>query len=758
MKKLLLSALLTSALVCNVSAKEFTEGTLTFRTTSATTAEVAKGADKTTEFTVPQTVTSDGVTYTVTAIGENAFKWSDATKIVLPSTIDSIKSSAFDASDLAEINLPDGLTYIGKYAFDGVKMAEFVCPKGLKKIDGSAFFAAKTLKSITFNDGLEEIGESCFYRASITKAILPESLKVLGAKAFLYCGELTEVKLPSTLTQIGAGTFYQCKKLASVDIPAGVESIGDEAFLECTAMTEIALPASLKQLGTSVFSKTAITSYKLADGNKDFALVSGVLYGSDKKLLYAVPMKGVSEVKVDSKCIGINGGAFWGSEVAKVTLPDGMLAIDDYAFCQSALAEINFPSSLTFIGEQGFASTKMTKLVLPENLVYIYDGTFAGMENLTELVIPSSVKLILNHAFHNDKKLASVTCLGSVAPILDDVYEEYDSPFYGVSTSTPLYVPKGSEDSYKKAGWGSYFKITASETGVLTMTGADPADGTVLKDSYQNMAATISFGSEISIVQKNPEVYLRKGSELSGAIVPVDDKWVAILGSDKKSVRIWASDYDGYTMSFKPETETNYFLIIPAGTVKDAAGNMNERIVLTWHGPAKPQVAEVVSTSPAVGATVKPGYMDMAFDITFSSDITVEKAKPAAILWKGEINGGSKEDPDDCWMATKQSDGKTVRIWGADYDMFTQSFKAVKGTTYNFVLPAGVIKDAEGNLNAEIVITFKCDEGDGVDSISGETAVEVARYDLQGRPVGDSHTGLTIVRMSDGSVRKVVVK
>lgn len=422
-----------------------------------------QGADKTTEFTVPQTVTSDGVTYTVTAIGENAFKWSDATKIVLPSTIDSIKNSAFDASDLAEINLPDGLTYIGKYAFDGVKMTEFVCPKGLKKIEGSAFFTAKALKSITFNDGLEEIGESCFYRASITKAILPENLKVLGAKAFLYCGELTGVKLPSTLTQIGAGTFYQCKKLASVDIPAGVESIGD-------------------------------------------------------------------------------------------------------------------------------------------------------------------------------------------------------------------------------------------------------------------------------------------------------DKWVAILGSDKKSVRIWASDYDGYTMSFKPETETDYFLIIPAGIVKDAAGNMNERIVLTWHGPAKPKAAEVVSTSPAVGATVKPGYMDMAFDITFSSNITIEKAKPAAILWKGEINGGSKEDPDDCWMATKQSDGQTVRIWGADYDMFTQSFKAVKGTTYNFVLPAGVIKDAEGNLNAEIVITFKCDEGDGVDSISGEAAIEVARYDLQGRPVGSSHTGLTIVRMSDGSVRKVVVK
>ena len=62
---------------------------LKYRVTTATTVEVLGGVDsKTKSYTIPSTVTgTDGKTYTVTAIGEYAFRWSSATNVVLPSTI-----------------------------------------------------------------------------------------------------------------------------------------------------------------------------------------------------------------------------------------------------------------------------------------------------------------------------------------------------------------------------------------------------------------------------------------------------------------------------------------------------------------------------------------------------------------------------------------------------------------------------------------------------------------------------------------------
>lgn len=764
MKKFLLPALLATAIVGTAGAKDFKDGIFTFRTTSASTVEVAKADSKTadgtkyTEYTVPATVTADGVTYTVTAVGREAFRWAYATKITLPETIDSLKYGAFNGSELAQINIPESVTYIGDYSFSSTKITEFVCPKNLKEIGYSAFFTARNLKSITFNDGLEKIGASAFYKVPITKAELPATVKELGKSAFMSCSELTEVKLSPAINSIGSGTFYQCAKLTSIEIPDGVTVIGDEAMLQCTMLTELTIPASVTKIGTGIVAKSGVAKINLAPGNTAYTMIDGVLYTANKRLLTAVPpMADIAQVNVDKDCIGISGGAFWGSKVTKVTLPEGFLAIDAYAFCQSELADINFPASLTYIGDQGFADTKITSLELPVNMPYVLDGAFAGMTKLTQLVIPSGVKLIYNHAFHNNVNLKSVTCLGSVPPVIDDVYETYDSPFYGISTTTPLYVPKGTEDAYKEAGWGEYFKITASEQGVLAMTSATPADGTVL-GKYADMAADIVFGSDITIVNNKPAVFLRKDSELSGAIIEADDCWNATAGSNKQTLRVWASDYDGYTMTFSPEAETEYYLIIPAGTVKDASGNLNERIVLRWVGPAKPKPIEVVSTSPANESTFNAGWKDMVFEVTFATDVNVAVAKPAASLRSGDATTGTVIEPDDCWIATKQSDGKTVRVWASDYDGYTQSFKGVAGTEYFFTLPAGVVKDADGNVNDEIVIKIVCTNSDSVSDINAVDAVEVARYDINGRPVSKGYNGLVIIRMSDGSVRKAVMK
>ncbi len=761
-KHLLFLAACTLA-VATGNAATFKDGVFSFTTTSETTVELTKADSKDADgkkidaYVVPQTVSDGSATYTVTAIGEEAFKWNYATSISLPETIEVFSTSAFNGcSELSEINIPAALEIIGDYAFSGCKSIKSIdIPASVKSIGNSAFFTATGLTSITFHEGLESIGNSAFYKAGITTAVLPESVTELGPKAFYY-SKIESVKLPSQITKLETGLFRDCVNLTSIDIPESVTEIGDECFLGCTSLTKLDIPAAVTKIGTSLISKTAVPEIGLAAGNRDFVLIDGVLYGADKRLLYAVPMTGKSEVNVEAGCVGSNGGACWGCQVTKVTLPEGMLAIDDYAFCQSELAEINFPATMTYIGEQGFAATKLTEVELPANMPYILDGAFAGCENLVSVTIPSGVKLIYNHAFHNDTKLASVTCLGATAPEIDDVYETYDSPFYGVPETTPLYVPKGSVASYQEAGWGTYFKITESDQSTFAYTSITPADGTVL-GAWADMVVNIEFDSDITIVTQNPEVFLRKGSELSGAVIEPDLGWNAVKGDNNRTLRVWGADYDYYPMTFKAEEGAEYYLVIPAGIVKNAAGDLNERIVINWHGPAAHKELAVESTTPANGAEIAAGDVEMSFIVTFADDISVVDFGPDATLRKDDATTGTKIEPDLYWKATKEND-KAVKVFGMDYDSFIQLFKVEDGVTYYMTIPAGIVQNAAGDKNGEIVISFTGNSSLGIGSIGTDGVFETERFDINGRKVGPGYKGVTIIRMTDGSVRKAMQK
>lgn len=584
MKKLLLPCLLFACLSASAQDTFKTDDGLTYRITSEKTVEVSDADYDITNFNVPATVENEGVTYTVTAIGEDAFYYTDATSVTLPETIERIEYGGFMSCPITSIELPSGLKYIGGYAFSSTDLTEITIPASVVEIGDDAFFTCYSLASITFNEGLKKLGGSIFYKCPLVNVTLPESLEEVGKNTFMNCASLESVKLPSSLKAIGSGMFYECAVLKSVEIPSTVTSIGDEAFLGCTSLTSLNIPAAVEELGTGIIARSGVATLTIDEGNTNFHIEDGVLYSADNRLLYAIPQKGLEEVSVARNCIGINGGAFWGSEIKKVTLPDGFLAIDAYAFCQCSLEEINFPSSLLFIGEQGFASTNLKEVTLPENLVDVNDGAFAGCLQMTSLVIPSGVKTIYNHAFHGNTRLASITCLGATAPVIDDVYEDYDSPFYNVP-ATSVTVPKGTTAAYEEATWDYYFDIVESDKGVFQHVSTTPKDGeTVSSDDDMNLSFDITFGESFTIVESNPAASLRIGALVSGQTIEPDDAWYATTGDDNNTLRVWAADYDMFTQSFKPELDVTYYMVIPAGVVQNAAGETNEQIVISFTG------------------------------------------------------------------------------------------------------------------------------------------------------------------------------
>ncbi len=582
MKKILLAFAVLAGM--NAAAQTtFAVGDLKYTVTGANSVEVAGAANNDVmSIDVPATVENEGTTYDVTAIGDEAFRWSKITSAVIPSSVKVIKHGAFNGADLVSITLNEGLEVIGDYSLACKNLTAIDVPSTVTTIEANVFFGATSLAQVTLHEGLKTIGKSSFYRVPVTTLDIPASVDSIYGTAFLYCNKLETVTLHEGLKYLGDGAFNGCTMLKGMTLPSTLTHIGTECFLGNTQMESIHIGAGVEELGESFMAKTAITAIDLDAANPYFKLVDGALYDKDGIMIYAVPMKGLTQCTIPEGTLGIYGGAFWGSEVATVTLPESMRAVGDYAFCQSALANINLPNEIVYFGEQAFAATQLTEVVLPENAPYIQDGQFAGCTLLKKVTLPSSILQVYNHAFMNCSGI-TFYALGSKAPEIMDYYEDYDDPFYNVSGT--LYVPKGAKASYQEAGYHYYFTIVEGDAGTVLPVTTLPADGDTIitANGYVPMNVTLTFDEPVELLQENPLVHIRTNYLYNAGDIQPDDKWVATLSDDHKTLTLFGADLDGYTCQFKAQEETDYYFSLPAGIVKNAAGDESEHIFIRFN-------------------------------------------------------------------------------------------------------------------------------------------------------------------------------
>ena len=116
----------------------------------------------------------------------------------------------------------------------------------------------------------------------------------------------------------------------------------------------------------------------------------------------------------------IGGSAFSGcSNLTSLTIPEGVTSIGDWAFvCCSGLTSVTIPESVESIGRSAFGDcTGLTSVNIPSSVTSIDDWTFSGCSGLTSITIPSSVMSIGDYAFDSCSGLTSVTIPKSVSSI-----------------------------------------------------------------------------------------------------------------------------------------------------------------------------------------------------------------------------------------------------------------------------------------------------------------------------------------------------
>ena len=152
---------------------------------------------------IPDTVTYNSATYSVTSIGDYAFR---------------------GCSGLTSVTIPNSVTSIGYLAFYGCSgLTSVTIPNSVTSIGSSAFYGCSGLTSVTIGNSVTSIDYMAFYGCSgLTSVTIPNSVTFIDEYAFSGCSGLIEVTMLGEIAPtLGSSVFSQNGLSIIINIPCG---------------------------------------------------------------------------------------------------------------------------------------------------------------------------------------------------------------------------------------------------------------------------------------------------------------------------------------------------------------------------------------------------------------------------------------------------------------------------------------------------------------------------------------------------------
>ena len=419
---------------------------------------------------IPDTVTSGGQSYKVTAIREYAFTPShtitNVSSVFIPATVTSIGPFAFRCCKfLATVTFAEGsqLKSIGVSAFSGTDPAhpifkEIQIPDSVETIGTNAFHNCQDLESITLPASLETIESSAFSSCrKLSEIRLPASLKAIQSYVFDGCSSLETVfydgslarwsqintsngflgfSHPSLVMNDYTAQFISVKdendpypppKTVTITKYTGTEStvilpstinswpvtkIGEAAFQDNTTITSVTIPDSVTEIGANAFAGcTNLTSVTYGGDWRNLTIQSGNPAVED------AAKDAANEQLFDFKFILNNTAVIvirYKGTAADVTIPSRykgkpVTMIDHLAFHDSAVTSVTIPDSVTAIPDDAFSHcSQLTNISIPNSVTFIGFSAFNSCTSLKSITLPSSLSTIQSYAFYNCGNLKTI--------------------------------------------------------------------------------------------------------------------------------------------------------------------------------------------------------------------------------------------------------------------------------------------------------------------------------------------------------------
>lgn len=499
------------------------------------------------DIVIPRTVTYNGVTYTVTTIGEYAFGRSKGlNSVVIPSTVTVIEDSAFSTcTNLTSVTIPASVETIGYRAFyDCSNLPKIVIPASVRSLGEQAFEGCLALSVVVVeNDDPANIamGDRVFCNLELYACSLyvPKGRSEpyvaadqwsdfgnIGEYAYDFSSENEdgviiyyeisprrnasatvtyeyagaggyegEVIIPTTVvrdgvtypvTAIAENAFYGCTELTAVTIPASIASIGTYAFKDCSCLWTVNVEnddPANITLGEEVFQ--GLPSAPVAAPSKLY-----VPKGS-KALYEAAPQWGDFQVIVE------RGYDFAAKNAHGVTIYYNINADG-----KSVTVTYKEEGGVSYVG-----AVDIPRKVTYEDVTYavtaIGESAFecpAGAASISAVFIPSTVTFIGNHAFRGCFALLEVTVKNSdpsTVALGADVF--IGTPTNTASALSTLYVPTGSKELYAAAPqWCDFMMIEEVDFPADGPDGDTNGDGVVdASDIAYVIDSLLGFGHEV---------------------------------------------------------------------------------------------------------------------------------------------------------------------------------------------------------------------------------------------------------------------
>ena len=650
----------------------------------------------------------------------------EVTDLIIPDDVSSISASAFAyCYGLNSVVIPEGVKSIGSSAFAGCDNLRVITIKSsLTEIEGYAF-NSNSQKMVYYPD-LSTWCKSSFgssfnnYRlfingTEIKELIIPEDVIEIGKNAFAGYTGLTSVKFSNSVKTISDYAFRNCTQLTSVTFSESITDIGVGAFQGCSNLYSIALPDGMVSLANEVFRDCSnLTSVILSDSLTNIGAMA--FYNCYR--LYSLTLSKALE--------SIGQNAFYRcSQLSSITIPKSLTNIssDIFSGC-SSLASIKVEEGNPVYDSRGdcnaIIETETNTLILgcknttiPKNIFHIGYGAFYLCSGLSTITIPDGVQSIDDVAFRECSGLTSIIIPNSVKSIGRFAF----AYCYSASITIPDSVAFVGENAFDGTAWLN-----------------NQSDGLV----YAGLVAYKYKGT----LPENASIDIKEGTTCIGGGLFGNHKNLTSINIPKSVTYIGdGAFYDciGLTSVNLPENVTYIGNSAFAYCSNLTSINLPDEISIIGNS--------AFSNCTNLTAIIIPKGLSFIEQNTFSRCSNLE-----SIILPQNIDSIAWHAFWGCYNLKSITSLNPTPPIVEDGNEFPY-------TTATLYVPTGS-KEAyqAANFWKDFMNIVEIDDPDGISSSTMDELENTSIYDLNGRKLDKPQRGINIIRMSDGTSRKVLIK
>ncbi|WP_289601161.1 leucine-rich repeat domain-containing protein [Parabacteroides goldsteinii] len=606
--------------------------------------------------------------------------------------------------------------------------------------------------------------------------------------------DVKSVTITGDVTEIVGSAFTFCSNLTQVTITAtGITSIGASAFQNTKSLTTIEIPASVTTIGNAAFAGSGISTFTVAEGSSSFKADADckALLTSDGKTLVVFAPKATGSYTIPGGVETISPYSFETSALTSLVIPSSVKTIGEAAFTLSALTSIVIPKSVETIGDAAFSqSSALTTVTFEgESAPTIGKGIFAFCDNLTSILVPANATGYTGDGASDNWKAwatyinsgqaqgqtqttgnntvpADGTLTGDGTTEATKVTPQGDATLENVKTketeiavgTTSIITLTGAGNDLGAITNAGTLTLNADEGTTITVASVDNS-GTFIDNTGSVTVVTGDASLDLSADDAMPSDHTATGQVTLTAKPAVAEDADVSYQWQKQENGSWtdvSNPYTRATVTGSPDFTTNISgtyrcrITVEKGSVSTTLLTLPATATVNSTPDPEPEPTYYTVTLPSVeGATTDPvaGSYDVEswdnFRFYLTLDADYNQSVPVVTTDRGET------------ITPRTSDGAYI----------------VKYVRSDLVISiGGIVKNPPPVANAEIQSGTRIFTRDGSLFITTDRPARAQVFALTGQlirslslPAGTTHVdpltdGIYIVRLSDGTVQKVVVR